>query len=360
MNRISLLSLLVVSAGFAGNPAALSLKVSNEVAPAGAVVQMKVSVTEPKPIFTGSSDFSSSGFDGFFGLSLNNPAGDASGAALMRAGGFQLAVASPSANLGTSLDYPFFTFAARVNPTAANGSRYPVNMDASAFQNLFGFAYPVEVKAGSVQVGKSVVISDVSPGSSVLNAGDVVTIRGQGFTPDTKIRLKEANATAAFVSPTEMRVTLSAPTDMHGIAVKATNKDGTSSVYYSYQRTARAPASQHPVLSHTEPIFARGAWVRAVFPASTQGFTGFAFQNLGAVDASVKAELKNAFGVTVAEGTPTVAPNTRVARSAQEIIGGTAAGAYWEIRSTAPVQMLEIVGTEAPEVARPVNPVAAQ
>src|SRR5579863_3872594 len=68
-----------------GQTAQVSIKIPNEAAPPGGVVQMKVMVTEPTPITSGGPrlDFDAGTFDAVWGVEVFNPAGDMSGMAMV-------------------------------------------------------------------------------------------------------------------------------------------------------------------------------------------------------------------------------------------------------------------------------------
>src|SRR5947209_20361510 len=92
-----------------------TLRVSNETAPPGGMAQVKVLLTSPKPITTGSMDFdmSSLAFDSIDGIALFSPTGDVAGAAVISGGRLNVQFTSPNGTLGTATDYPLLTAAVR-------------------------------------------------------------------------------------------------------------------------------------------------------------------------------------------------------------------------------------------------------
>src|SRR3954451_17004415 len=80
--------------GIAGTFAGVSLSVSKEIAPPGSLAQMKVFITEPKPISTGTGSFTFSGYDSIFGINVMSPTYDAAGIALVRGNNLSLSVIS--------------------------------------------------------------------------------------------------------------------------------------------------------------------------------------------------------------------------------------------------------------------------
>ena len=99
----------------------IGLRVSEETVPAGSVAQIKVSVTEPKPIIHGEMamgmDFS---FD-LLGIALYSSQGTVSGIAYRKPGGLQVRFTDPSATMGMEPDYPVLTLAVRVPEGAPAG-----------------------------------------------------------------------------------------------------------------------------------------------------------------------------------------------------------------------------------------------
>ena len=57
----------------------VSLKIANEQVPPGGIAQVKLFVTEPRPISTAGGRFGFDGFDSIEGVALMSPGGDAMG-----------------------------------------------------------------------------------------------------------------------------------------------------------------------------------------------------------------------------------------------------------------------------------------
>jgi hypothetical protein len=114
----------------------VSLSVSRETAPPGGIAQMKVFVTEPKPISTGGAFMTFDAYADVVGIALMNPNQDVAGVALVRGTDVSLAFTSPSATFGTSVDYPVLAVAGHVPADAPIGAYYPLTIDATAVQLL--------------------------------------------------------------------------------------------------------------------------------------------------------------------------------------------------------------------------------
>lgn len=352
--------LLLVSAatGYAQVPQpGVSLKVSREVAPPGAIAQMKVFVTEPKPITTGYAGLEFDAYDDVVGIALAS--GDTAGIAVVRGGQIALSVLSPSGTFGTDLDYPVLTIAGRVAATAQVGVRIPMSIDPASLQltDSTGAVYPAEVKDGYLLSGGELSIGDVVPGSADLSTGDVVSIFGTGFSPDSKVRLKETPlADVQYVSPTRIDVVLAAPARMHGKAIRVKNRDGFEVTYFSYQRTHRSGSTADPVLRDVVPIFAgppSGMQAIDVFETTA----GLALQNLDATDTLAFVEFLDAGGSLLASGTIEVPASSYVVRSLSEIFGSSlGTSGVITVAGAAPLQALGVEvdasGRVTPRVAR--------
>jgi hypothetical protein len=87
----------------------LECAVGNETVPAGQLVQLKLSLTDPRPISTGKllmDPLDSALFGDILGIALFADAGDVAGAALVQGGQISARFTSPKATFGNTLDYP--------------------------------------------------------------------------------------------------------------------------------------------------------------------------------------------------------------------------------------------------------------
>jgi IPT/TIG domain len=346
--------------GFPG----VGLSVSKETAPPGALTQVKISVTEPKPILTGGGSLSFSAFDSVFGIAIIAPGQDTFGVALERGTNVSLSVLSPSSSFGMNIDYPILTIAGRVPATAPIGAKFVLPIDAAAFQFLdsSGNAYPMEARAGQLTVNKGVAIGDVSPGSTVVPAGGIVTITGTNFVPNTNIRFAEAKISQVrYVSPTRIDVVLGQTATMHGMTVIAKNPDGTQDTYYSYQRTHAMSVSADPVMQYAVPLFPPKTAMTAMIPlpAPKAGVTyGVALQDIDSAGAYATIELVDAGGNAIAVTAANIDPSTFLVRELSELFGPLPPnGSAIRVTSSAPIQVMGIAadqnaGTADPIIAR--------
>jgi hypothetical protein len=336
---------------------AVTIQVSEEMAPPGGMAQMKIRMTDAQPIITARASFSFFGIAGIEGISLAGPGDDAAGIAVVRGTDVALSIVSPNATLGTDSDYPLVTVLGRVPDNAPIGATFPLVLDADSLQLVDpnGVRYITEVKSGQLVAWPSLTIHEVRPGSATLSGGSLVTILGSNFQPATEIRFDETALTQVlFVSPTRMDVVLAQNARMHGLEVEARNPDGSQSTFFSYQRTSRTGKTGQSVMKDIVPIFQSRSAQRSTLYLSG-ATTGVALQNLERTDAVVVAELFTASGAGVAATTVTLPSNTFLVRELSELFRIRNFGdAIVDLRSATPVQVLGVsidsTGTASPRL----------
>ncbi len=367
--RTTILTLLVCAAGpviQAQNSSLPTIRVSTETAPPGGMAQMKVLLTSPKPITSGNMylDMSSVDFDSIDGIALFSGTGDADGVALVDNGKVTVQFTSPNGTLGTNADYPLLTVALTLKPSALPGQVFPVNLDpnASTWQTLLGAPVAFEFKQGSVTTGGSVSITNVLPGGGVIPAGGTFTVCGMGFTPNTKISLRNANASSVqYLSPTQFRVTLHEAALLDGVLITAQNPDNSTDTYYSYLRGTPVGQSSRALLAKAVPVFSINTAYEAVLPSTISSqvnpdyFTAFALQNPNPAAAAVTLEAHAADGSLTGSVLVTLPSGGRIQRELSEWFGALpASGAYLHIVSAVPVQMLGMLGNDRTGAVSPV------
>jgi hypothetical protein len=342
------LSLFIVPAALRAGQAppftGVSLNVSHEVAPPDGIAQVKMTITEPRPISTGGLRFQSFGWD-VVGVAAISPANDSYGVAQIDNGQIRFAIESPTGSFGTDPDYPVFTVALRVPAAAPLGTVVPVGLggDAPRFISPDGTVYPTDIKDGSITVNGGISIDNVVPGSADLPAGSVVTIVGRGFRPSTRIRFGETILSAVrYVDSTRIQVVLAAAARMHGMRIRAENRDGTKTTYFSYQRTSRQGTSAFPALQHAVPLFPIRLATRARITIAGVA-TGIALQNLNTAPALVALELLSPQGAVLAATMTAVEPNRFRVREVSELFGiNYGASDAVRVVSTVPIQAMGI------------------
>lgn len=349
------------STGGGGTCGCIGLAISKETAPPGALSQMKISLTEPKPISTGTGSLDFTAYDALVGIAVGSHTQDVWGVAVVRGGALTLSLISPAATFGDTIDYPIMTIVGHVPSTALIGTKFPLNIDPAAvkFNNTSGNLYPVEVKNGQLIAGNLVSIGNVVPGSAVVPAGGTVTITGVGFQPGANVKFAEAAvASVQYVNSTQLNVTLGTTANMHGQMIKVSNPDGTSDTYFSYQRTYPMAPSADSVLQLVMPLLPPKEVIAAsiAIPAPAASTTyGVALQNIEATPAVATVTLLDDTGAVVASTQVTVAASGFIVRSLSELFGAApATAATIQVLSPAPIEVLGVVANETTGTASPI------
>ena len=313
--------------------------------PPGGIVQAKLFVTEPMPISTATAGFSFGGVESLEGIALLSPARDALGVAVVRGSEMVLSVLSPSGTLGMNRDYPVLTVTGRVAATTPVGTQFALTMDAASMQftDASGAAYPATVAAGSLLVVPNVNVDDVRPGGGDLASGDAFVLSGRGFTPSTKVKVKEVlTSDVTYVDASHMRVTVAQATHMDGAGILVTNRDGTQAKYFSYQRTLPQTVSANPTLHDAVPVFPDVDVIRALVDVKGDS-TGLALQNRGAFDVFVAAALIDADGSRIGDTFVQVGPSRYLLLDLSELFGVPYSPSQTvDVWATAPVQVMGV------------------
>jgi hypothetical protein len=362
---------LLLTAGRSGHADTLPglwLKILNTSSPPGGTMQIAVTVTEPKPISTGSAvlTLNTAVLGPVMGVALYGPAGaqsDAAGAAVVSGNTLRVRTVSPSSAFGTSTAVPILAVTMGVRADALPGAQATLLLDpaASFWVDPAGLLYPQDVRNGTFRVAGTVSIHDVFPGTGLLPAGSTVVVRGMGFQPGAAVEIDGVPlASAAVVSATELDATIAVSADMYGRRVRVRNPDLSYASYFAYLRAAWLGRSAQTLLADTDPIFSPQVFTGAFFKASAAAgqFFGLALQNPAAAPADVTIELRSSAAGTIASAALTLPARTRISREASELFAGRSlpAGGFLVVRSTSPVQMLGLLGDEA---ARTVEPIPA-
>jgi hypothetical protein len=347
-------------------PGVLSMRIPNEAAPAGAMVQMKVMTTEVTPISGGRPGFGydMAFFDAAAGFAIAAPNGEAAGAAIVDGAHVQVIYRSTSR---FTADYPVMTVVLPIRGDVPRGTRTRFTLDPSSTWD-FGTAGPTTavVSPGTVRVEGTTSIADVIPGEGVWPAGTVVRVRGTGFDALTSLKVNDTPIAATrFVSPTEMQFVLAAPTEMRGLRI--TVSGATNSVtYYAYMRGITSHVSSRALLATTEPIFSvaqrTGATLAPALPMSGSQYQAVALQNPNLVGVSVRLSLHAANGTVVHETVRSLAARERLALEASELLDGIAppAGSTIVVTASRPIDAFSLLCDEGAASVIPVLPLEAR
>jgi hypothetical protein len=228
-----------------------------------------------------------------------------------------------------------------------------LSLDSTAAQWLdpTGQPYPLELKSGTLTVGGTTSVSNVSPGTGTIPAGTVISIQGLGFTSSTKVDINEAIlATSTFVSSSLIQVTLSTDFAIEGKRVRVITGNETVE-YYPYQRTKLVGVSKHALVASSYPLFSHTTWTTAYLHPVLEGsvFTGLALQNLNATSANITLQLFSSTGSLLATRTIALGPNARMVRDLSEYFPKAVAsdGTEVEVTSDLAVQVLGLLGDDS-------------
>lgn len=346
----------------------VELRIPDETVPPGGMLQLKVEITEPKPILKGGqkSRFQANFLGPVQGIALFSPLGDASGTAVLSKGAAQFSLSSPLLSMGTSIDYPVLTIAMPVKATAIPGKTANLVLDPSLSQWIdpAGQNYPVLLTNGILTVGGTLSIANIVPGGGVVPAGTRIAILGVGFQPDAKVQINEAIlATSTYVSANEIDVTLTTDINMTARRVRVINPSTNEKAeYFSYQRTATMGRSKHALIAATVPLFAQSTWTLAYFKPVLTGslFSGLALQNEAGTDAKVRLQLFDSGGTLLATRNLKLLANKRMTRDLAEFFIGVvpATGTTLKVTVTSgpPIQLLGLLGNDVLGTVDPQDP----
>jgi hypothetical protein len=339
-------------------PNAVEVRIPSERIPGGATVQMKYLFTQPRPIGSSGSRIATHGFS-VNGVSIFSPQGDAAGAAVWQNDDLSVSIISPSGDFGTNVDYPFMTVAMTIPASIATGITYDLAMESANFVGPLGPLTLTDPKPGTLTVGGSVSIHNVTPGGGIWPSGTVVKVEGTGFTPATRISAKMRMSPSVYISPTEMQFTLQdSATTMDMQAITATNSDGSQVVYYSYLRGILVQSPSRKLLTSTDPIFqaqrhALAAVTRPPALASGQ-FVALAIQNPSPGPVVVTFQLRSSGAATSVH----LPSGGRIMDDLSVLLGGVniPANDVVTITATSAVQILGLLGDETAGTVTPFLP----
>lgn len=348
-----------------GNANGIGVEIPSTTVPPGAMLQLVITMTEPKPILKGgqAASFSPSVLGTPQGIHLYSPAGDASGVAVLGAGNVHFFFNSPLASLGTGNDSPVITMTLPVSSRATVGQQFALALDTTSANWIDPSSqpYPIEFKSGVLTIGGALSVSDVNPGAGKVLAGQVISISGTGFQPNSSVDVNGATvATTKYVGPNLLQITLAGDTNLEGRRVRVRNRNPNERVaYYPYQKTTAMGTSSHLLLAASYPLFSWKGWTAAYFKPLLAGtsFSGLALQNSSTSSVAVSLELHSNTGALLDTQLVAVAANSRIVRDLREFFPSVtpASGTEVKITSAVPVQALALVGDDATGIVLPVE-----
>ncbi|MGH9718678.1 MAG: BACON domain-containing protein [Bryobacteraceae bacterium] len=241
-------------------PQALDVQVSTETAPAGGTAQFKISLAKPLALIDGRvvMEFDPTVFGEVISVNVLSATGDVLGAAKVQGRRFDVRFRSIGGGVGRLPDLPVLTVVVPVLPGVTRGTRVPVtfNTGSTLWKDADGNDYSVTVKPGQFTAAGELSIRNVTPGGGVLPAGTVVAVEGTGFMPTTRVEMDGAGISSVRIIGAErIELTLSAPTEMTGKRIIASNSDTQRVEHVCSLRSVPVGTSSAAYLTGIRPIF---------------------------------------------------------------------------------------------------------
>jgi hypothetical protein len=340
----------------------LWLHVSEETAPPGGVAQIKVTLTEPKPIIKTRLvlEFEDGIFEEVLGVAAFSEGGVAAGTAFRQGNRLIVNVVSPDATFGMGEDYyPILTVTARVRADAREGAKFGVRISPeSNFWNKYGKLWEITSnEPGSVTVEGALSIDDVIPGGGIIPPGQEIRVLGRGFKPWSKVEVYEAPPLrVTYVSPNELTAVADEPYQLDQHQLRVINPDQTAKAYYPYVRGVRRSTSTYDLLAATDPIFHNQTYQLAVldFPAvlaQPGHLAGVALLNPNLETVLVRFDLYDETGSAIATAQRELHSLERIARNIEELFDGLANPGHTAllIQSARPIHVLGLAAERIQE-----------
>ncbi len=233
----------------------LQLRVSSEQVTSGGMAQVKVFLATPAAIASGNFAFQldQNVFGDVAAATVFSATGDAYGGVgtlNVTPGYFTVAFTSASGGVGRLPGLPILEFTVPVKSGSASVA--PVIL-VSSLKDLLGRSYGLTVVPGTVTVGGSLAVQNVTPGGGIVPSGSVVSVRGVGFTASTVVTIDQVRiASVNFVNAQQIDVTLAAAAEMTGKHVRVMNPDRSQVDYWAWLHNLPEGlgrySGQHPIL----------------------------------------------------------------------------------------------------------------
>ena len=295
--RAAMLATIAGSVAFAAGvaPNVLSLKIMDEVVPAGGVVQVKLVVTEPKPIVRPGFDmsFNEAMVEDVLGIALR---GTTFGAVRYDHGHLTLDATSLVGAITVTPDYPVLTIALRVRRNLLPGTRIPVdlNLQGTRILNELGQPYILETKTGWITIGGTLSVANVLPGAGTIAPGRQFRLIGSGFVPGSRVKMEDGGKiTIVSITPTQIVLTGSTAFQLEGERIIVETPDKQQVTYFSYLRANRTGTSAVAGLNSITPIFPFGVVLDALL-SCRRPVASMALENPTGVPVTINLEARNA------------------------------------------------------------------
>ncbi|WP_321472945.1 hypothetical protein [uncultured Paludibaculum sp.] len=373
---LGLLSAGDYSGYYGGKYKGLWLEVSSESAPPGGVAQVRITLTEPKPIIRTKLylRFDESAVEEIISVGAYSENAEATGIATRQGNLLKIEAVSPTGNLGKMPWFPILSISVRLRDGIQPGSQSVFSVEPeSEFDQPDGTPWTIESnKAGTIAVDGELSIDDVFPGGGTIEPGEFVRIQGRGFTPASQVSTYAAPGVAnyaaealnvEYVSPTELRVSSDNPFSLDLRYLKVVNPGQSEKRFYTALYGIDTAPSLYDNLSAAKPLFAPRTFDSATLPVdpvdpSGAMFQGVAVQNPSQDAVAVRLELVDPTGVGFASTNATLLPREQILKDLEEVFPSLyiPAGSSLRIQSSAPVRLLGVTGDRNAGTMLPVIP----
>jgi uncharacterized protein (TIGR03437 family) len=220
--------LATVLLGAANTP--VSVAVSNETVPPGGTVQLKFSLSRPALIAQGelAVDLDPALFGSVITAAAFSANGDAFGFAQITGLHVVVRFGAETGGVGQLPGIPIVVVTATVLATAVTGqtARVTATPTGLTWTDAQVNTYSVSVIPGTVTIGGTLSVANVTPGGGILAGGTVIEIDGTGFGSATTASIDGASVRSVQVSsPQKLLMTLGGPTELTGKRIRVVNPD---------------------------------------------------------------------------------------------------------------------------------------
>ncbi len=346
------------------------LRIFDVTAPPGGVALIRIGLTTPMPIISGSAafDFDQGALMDVAGISLLGDYSSVTGVAVRSAGQLKMQFTSTTGTFGTYADIPIMIIKIPVSPAAKIGNKYRLFFNGLTLTGPNG-TYTATFKPGTFTVG-GFSVNQANPRVGMVNPGQTVTFSGTNFVRPMTIhstgpRLTNINV----IDSNTLTFTTIEGFNMEGTEFDLINGDKARStdVFFSYRKGELQQASQVPLIAASDPIFSSTTYSQAklnlvagnIAPANL--ITGVAIQNPGLIGTMVEVRTLDATGTTVGSRRYFLPQNGLLLESIQELVPNTALNYTGSVKiesSSSPVQILGLLGNKADNSVAPVMAVA--
>jgi hypothetical protein len=338
------------------------LKVESDPVPAGAVAQLRVYLTEPRPIVRSQLEmtFDEDFLDSILGISV---AKGINGAARYANGVLRLAMTPAVGVFEVGEDYPLFTIAVRTKEGLPEGATIPIrfNVPNSYWMNVHGLPAKQVYEPGKLTISNdaTLTVNNVIPGGGVIEAGQTFSITGTGFQSGLRVLLQDAGYPAVLsVTPTEIVAQARSAFPLDGRLITVVNPGGARRAYYSYPRGTVMQPSGLDVLKNAVPLFPSIGTARSLaYLGTSEGLiNAFGFLNSGAKAVTVTVSSPSI--QTIAPITITLNPGDKMFQAWEEFAPAAknAGPGYFAVfDASGPIQMVHVVVDQATGEMRPIG-----